>query len=510
MHCSMRPGCEAGKIYKSFDRIPSSLRSSHHHHHIAAACCCVLLAALVFLAIFGPRHERIADYRTLGELRVATRLDALIYRADESGQYAGFEHDLLVALGKRLGVPVRFVQYPDTAHALEAVVNGQAHLAAAGLSRNSQLPLAWTAGLREIDFVLVGRTSGKRHALRERDLAGRTVTVRERTKMAETVELLRQRIPGLKIVNPPPDTDDETLLMQTANGRIDLLAADRAHYAIANRYAPRLAVVYDLPFKSTVSWAMPLQDDNGLAREINMFLNESGENGFFASVADRYFGHIRRLDRYDIAFFQARIERRLPRFLPYFREAGARSGLDWRYLAALSYQESQWDPEATSYTGVRGLMMLTVDTATRLGVEDRLDPKQAVAAGARYLAMLQKKLAQDVPNPDRMWMTTAAYNIGLGGINNARSLARKLGKNENSWVDVKSVLPLLANPRYANQFKTGPVRGGEALIMAENIRNFYDILRHVYPAERPTLVRPRPVPSPSGPRLSARTTSARL
>jgi len=484
----MRPDDQAGRIHTFRSGYPN-LRSVQRHR-IAAACCFVLLAALVFLATFGSHHTRIADYRTLGELRVATRVDALVYRADESGHYAGFEHDLLVALGKRLGVPVRFVQYPDTAHALEAVVNGQAHLAAAGLSRNSQLPLAWTAGLREIDFVLVGR-AGRRTTLRDSDLAGRTVTVRARTKMAETIELLQQRILTLKIAHPPPDSDDETLLMQTATGQIDLLATDRAHYAIANRYALKLAIVYDLPFKSTVSWAMPLQDDNGLARQINAFLNESSSNGFFASVADRYFGHIRRLDRYDIAVFQTRIQKRLPRYVPIFREAAARNGLDWRYLAALSYQESQWDPEATSYTGVRGLMMLTVDTANRLGVADRLDPRQAVTGGARYLAMLHKKLARDVPEPDRTWMVTAAYNIGLGGINNARTLARQLGKNENTWVGVKSVLPLLAKPRYANTFKTGPVRGGEALIMAENIRNFYDILRHEHPHGGPTLAQSR-------------------
>jgi membrane-bound lytic murein transglycosylase F len=463
------------------------------------------LAAIVFFSVASPGHERIADFRTLGELRVATRVNALTYRADESGTYAGFEHDLLIALGRRLEVPVRFVSYPDTAHALEAVINGQAHLAAAGLTRDSQLPLAWTAGLREIDFVLVGR-AGRRGALRERDLAGRVVTVRRGTKLAETVELLRQRVPTLEIVHPPADLDDEDLLMQTASGQIDLLATERIHYTLATRYAPKLAIAYDLPFKSTVSWAMPPHAKDGLAAEINAFLSEAGDNGLLARIADQYFGHIRRLDHYDIAAFLARTQKRLPRYLPYFREAAARMGLDWRYLAALSYQESQWDPEATSYTGVRGLMMLTVDTANQLGINDRLDPKQAIFGGARYLSMLQRRLPGNVPYPDRMWMVTAAYNIGLGGINNARALARQLGKDDASWVELKSVLPLLSNPRYASQFKTGPVRGGEALIMAENIRNFYDILRRTYPVESSLLTASPVEPARSGLHLSARTT----
>jgi len=438
------------------------------------------------MAVISPSRSRIDNFRELGELRVATRVDALSYRADERGTYAGFEHDLLVALGQHLGVPVRFVPYPDTAHALEAVVNGQAHLAAAGLTPDRHMPLAWTAGLREIDFVLVGRAS-RRGALRDRDLPGRVVTVRQGTKLAGLMETLKQHIPGLEVVHPPPHTDDQDLLMQVATGRIDLLATDQVNYALAKRLAPSLAVVYDLPFKSTVSWAMSLQADGGLTGEINDFLNESAGNGLLANTADRYFGHIRRLDRYDFAVFLKRIESRLPRYIPFFREAEKRTGIDWRYLASVSYQESHWDPEATSYTGVRGLMMLTVDTANRLGVEDRLDPKQAILGGARYLSMLQAKLPKEVVYPDRLWMTTAAYNIGPGGLNNARALARLLGKNDTSWVDLKSVLPLLSQPQYATQFKTGPVRGGEALIMAENVRNFYDILRYSYPIERPQL-----------------------
>ena len=474
--------------------------------HIIFASFATLLIAAIVMAVVSPSRSRIANFRELGELRVATRVDALSFRADERGTYAGFEHDLLVALGQHLGVPVRFVPYPDTEHALEAVINGQAHLAAAGLTPDRHLPLAWAAGLREIDFVLVGRAS-RRALLRDRDLAGRVVTVRQGTKLAGLMETLKERIPGLEVVHPAPHTDDQDLLMQVASGRIDLLATDQVNYALAKRLAPKLAVVYDLPFKSSVSWAMSLQADGGLSGEINDFLNGSTGNGLLASTADRYFGHIRRLDRYDFAVFNKRIENRLPRYIPFFREAEKQTGIDWRYLAAISYQESHWDPEATSYTGVRGMMMLTVATANRLGVEDRLDPKQSILGGARYLAMLQSKLPKEVAHPDSLWMTTAAYNIGPGGLNNARALARLLGKNDTVWVDLKSVLPLLSQPQYATQFKTGPVRGGEALIMAENVRNFYDILRYSHPVERPQLAESRKdVQPPPGFQLNAQAT----
>jgi membrane-bound lytic murein transglycosylase F len=474
--------------------------------HIVFASTLAFLSAAIFLAASGPGRARVADFHALGELRVATRIDALAYREDENGTYAGFEHDLLVEFGRRLGVPVRFVPYPDTAHALAAVIDGQAHLAAAGLTRDSRLPVAWTAGLREIDFVLVGSAS-RRGIARERDLAGRIVTVRRGTPLASAIAQIRQRVPEMEVVHPPSDIDDQTLLTQLAAGQIDLLAVDRVHYALASRFSPKLAIAYELPLKSSVAWALPLEAKDGLARAVNDFLGDAGDNGFLTRVEDRYFGHVRRLDRYDIAAFLKRAQKRLPRYLPYFREAETRTGIDWRYLAALAYQESQWNPEATSYTGVRGMMMLTVETANRLGVDDRLDPRQAILGGARYIAMLQKELSSDVPDPDRMWMATAAYNIGMGSLINARALARMLGRNDSSWAELKSVLPLLSRRQYADRLKSRVARGGEALIMTENIRNFYDILRRTYPIERPLLVESMQEPASQGLQIHARTPS---
>ncbi|MCK9258357.1 MAG: transglycosylase SLT domain-containing protein, partial [Azoarcus sp.] len=198
--------------------------------------------------------------------------------------------------------------------------------------------------------------------------------------------------------------------------------------------------------------------------------------GLIARITDRYFGHVRRLDEQDITTFIARIQERLPRYLKYFQDAEAKTGIDWRYLAAVAYQESHWDPLATSRTGVRGMMMLTAETADRLGVSDRLDARESILGGARYFSMMVDQLPDEIPSPDRLWMATAAYNLGMGHFNGARAIARRLGKDETSWWEMKSVLPLMSRPEYAVRLKSGPARGGEAVIMTENVRNFHDIL----------------------------------
>ncbi len=127
-------------------------------------------------------------------------------------------------------------------------------------------------------------------------------------------------------------------------------------------------------------------------------------------------------------------------------------------------------------------MMLTEDTADRLGVENRLDPRESILAGARYLGLLRDQLPPSVSEPDRTWQALAAYNLGPGHFNAGRSLARQLKADADSWYEMKRILPLLAQPKYYERLKSGRARGGEAVILVENIRSYYDILLRHEPA----------------------------
>lgn len=415
---------------------------------------------------------------------MATRLDALSYRLDAANAASGFEHDLLKKLGEQLGVAVRFEVYPDNARALDAVLKGEAHLAAAGLAQNERLPLRWSPPLQDIEYVIAGQ-AGVAEIDRESDLSGRTVSVRRGSPAADELGRLRKRVPGLNL-HLLSSLGDNALLDAVAEGRLELVATSRLHFALAAQTQPSLSVAYPLPVRSSIVWALPL-DDAGLAAEVDAFLAEARRKDLLTRVADRYFGHIRRLDDADIAMFLSRIESRLPQYRRHFHEAQERTGLDWRLLAALAYQESHWDPLATSPTGVRGMMMLTSDTADRLGVADRLDGRASIVGGARYLAMLIDDLPDDIPQPDRTWIAAAAYNLGMGHMNGARAIARSLGRDDRSWWDMKAVLPLLSKPEFAARLKAGPARGGEAVIMTENVRNFHDILVRLEPPHSPPL-----------------------
>jgi membrane-bound lytic murein transglycosylase F len=90
--------------------------------------------------------------------------------------------------------------------------------------------------------------------------------------------------------------------------------------------------------------------------------------------------------------------------------------------------------------------------------------------------MLRDTLPSRIPEPDRTWMALAAYNIGYGHLEDARILAQQRGLNADSWIDLRKTLPLLARSDYYTTVKRGFARGGEAVILTENIRNYYDIL----------------------------------
>ena len=158
-----------------------------------------------------------------------------------------------------------------------------------------------------------------------------------------------------------------------------------------------------------------------------------------------------------------------------FKQAADKYELDWKLLAAIGYQESHWDPEAVSPTGVKGLMMLTQVTADSMGVDNREDPKQSIPAGARYFKRLHKRL-KSIQEPDRTWFALAAYNVGYGHLLDARRIVRRQGGNPDRWVDIKEALPLLAQRKWFSQVPHGYARGWEPVQYVSNVRNYLGTL----------------------------------
>ncbi|MDH3886017.1 MAG: transglycosylase SLT domain-containing protein, partial [Desulfobacterales bacterium] len=207
------------------------------------------------------------------------------------------------------------------------------------------------------------------------------------------------------------------------------------------------------------------------------YLKMLKDNGQLDQLLERYYGYVTDFDYVGTRRYMKHIEQRLPQFRRWFEEAGEKTGVDWRLLAAIGYQESHWNPRAVSPTGVRGVMMLTQDTMRHLGIsKSRLDPQASIEGGGRYIARVRSRLPKRIREPDRTWMALAAYNVGTGHLEDARILAQGDGADQDKWIDVKKYLPLLSQKKWYKQTKYGYARGNEPVRYVENIRSYYDIL----------------------------------
>lgn len=419
---------------------------------------------------------KVRPWQAGDELVVVTCAGPLTYAKDDQGRESGFEHDLAAGLAREMGVRARFLVVGNYREVRQALAEGRGHVGAAWLTREraDDQDFQATTPFYQSGHVLVQHESA-RPITNLSQLAGATVHVVARARHAEILAAIPALNPPL-VVQEHPEWSDLDLLQAVAEKRVGLALTDAPVLDVAQNYYPQLVSQLDMGREQPISWIFPRQTDPELIAKAEAYLGRVAKDGTLDRLEDRYFGHIQRLQQQDVVQFIDRIQAVLPKFRKHFQAAQAATALDWRLLAALAYQESGWDPLATSYTNVRGMMMLTEDTADRMGVTNRLDSQQSITAGARYLAWLREQLPAAVQEPDRTWMALAAYNLGRGHFNGAQQIAPRLKADPNSWFDIKRVLPLLSRPQYYTRLRAGRARGGEAVIMVENVRMFYDIL----------------------------------
>jgi membrane-bound lytic murein transglycosylase F len=436
----------------------------------------VFLAFLATLTLAGCGPRQVPPPDASGELVVGTRNSPTTYFTDNEGKDTGFEYDLAARFAERHGWRLRVVLEDDLEALLAAVREGRVHLAAAGLTatpeRKRRLAFGPTYG--EVKEWVVCNAKGPTPRKLE-DMSNLRLEVVAESSHADHLQSLSRKHPGLEWV-ALSTAGSEELLERVDLGLTDCTVADSDSLAVAHNFHPNLRDAFILQSGQPQAWAMRQGVDVGFSRKISTFFRDIRKSGELDILRERYFGHVERLADADVTGILERRVTLLRDLVAHFHEAQLETGLDWRLLAAVAYQESQWNAHAVSPTGVRGIMMLTADTADRLGVQNRLDPRESILGGARYIVMLKEGLPADIPEPDRTWLALAAYNIGPGHLEDARRLASKLGRNPDDWRDMKATLPLLARSQHNSKLRYGFARGGEARAFAENVRIYYDIL----------------------------------
>ncbi|MDR3416665.1 MAG: membrane-bound lytic murein transglycosylase MltF [Nevskia sp.] len=433
----------------------------------------LLLCSLLPLSTCSPKPTVLERVQALGKLTVATTNSSTTCYDGPQG-VTGFECDLLQGLARKLGVQLDLRIFDSTPETVDAVAQGKVELGAAGINVTAARSqrVRFSRPLQQVVLQLVYRGGNEiPHDFGELD--GELAVV-PGSGGEEVLTALKPRYPDLKWNRAEADNDVEDLLYQVANGELDYTIASSDVVAINQRYYPNLRVGFTVSDTQQVAWALPLDTDDSLYKAVQKYLHELGE-GELARLRDRYFGHMGETDYQGVTRFTADVQELLPRYRGYFVAAGTRCGLDWRILAAVGYQESHWNPAAVSPTGVRGLMMLTTDTAAAMEV-NRENAAESIRGGALYLQRILAQLPPQIGDPDRTWMALAAYNQGIGHLLDARELAAQLGGDPNRWVDVRNALPLLTRERWFKKTRHGYARGREAVGFVGNVRNYYDML----------------------------------
>jgi membrane-bound lytic murein transglycosylase F len=447
-----------------------------------------VLLLLLATACTGPKNE-LQRILQDGKLVVLTRNAATTYFEGPEGP-AGLEYDLVKGFAQELGVGLEVVVADNVSEVLGKLAEGQADLAAAGLTITAPRKLwaRFSSPYQRITQQLVYRVGSRR----PRSLAklDGQLEIIAKSSHAEQLHKLQSQYRNLNWTENS-QAESEELLNLVWEKVIDYTVADSNEVAMNRQYFPELRVAFDISEPQPLAWAFPKFKDDSLYQAANAYFERLEKNGRLAQLIERYYGHLGDFDYVGTRTYMLHMQARLPKYRAMFEYAAREFDLDWRLLAAMAYQESHWDPEAVSPTGVRGMMMLTKITASELGVEKRTDPVQSIRGGALYLSKLFDKLPTRIQQPDRSWLALAAYNVGFGHLEDARIITQRLGANPDNWKDVKERLPLLRKSKWYQGTKHGYARGNEAVRYVENIRSYYDILLWFTDKERP-----QPPPQP--------------
>ena len=454
----------------------------------------ILIAALVAIIglSFSMRHTDYAPQWLRGPLKAPRETGELVILTlrgptttqdipqagkDRDDTQTGFEHDLATQFARELGAVPRFIVLPSYRKLLQALREGRGHIAAAALSPTIELKkeFAFSPNYRLIQYQLVYRASEARPKSLT-DAANKRIAVIADTPAHDMLRELTGDYPRLIIDVLPHETDGEELLKRVDGKLSDFALVDSVAFAIGKRLHPDLAAAFNVGREGKVAWAFSPVADYDLQQGSVLFFNKIRDNGTLNRLLDRYYGHVNRIQPVDSESLLEKVQSVLPKLRPYFHEAQQLTGIDWRVLAAIGYQESHWNPLATSPTGVRGIMMLTEDTADRMGVKNRLDPRESILGGAKYLQLLRDTVPARIPEPDRTWLALAAYNQGYGHLEDARVLTQRMRLNADAWLDVRKAYLKLRDPEVHADLKYGFARGDEAVQFVENIRNYADIL----------------------------------
>lgn len=438
-----------------------------------------ILCFVFLLLISCDRYQSEASYlqklKDRGFITFITRNTMATYYADRDGQWVGFEYDLAKKFAEDHGLNLRLMVAKTSHEAFQFLDAGVGDFIGASLVATKEREEKYRLGpsILKTQQNVVCHRYGKK-AKDRNELKNVNFVVSKNSSHESYLLYLQKAMKNLEW--KVQETSSEDLLKQVESKSIDCTVIDSNLLALHQRIMPNLQLMFALTPEQDIQWIVK-KDNHQLQRIFISWIEQKRKLGDLQVITDRYFGFITEgFDFYDTKAFEERIKTRLPEWKDLFKKASRQTGIDWKLLAAIAYQESHWDEFAVSPTGVKGIMMLTNATAARMGVNDRTNPEESILAGAKYFLWLKKRYLKISPEPDATYLAMAAYNVGHGHIDDLMEYAKSKNMPFTKWAHIKELLPDLTKPEVFQTLKYGYANGYEPLVYVDRIRNFHKIL----------------------------------
>jgi membrane-bound lytic murein transglycosylase F len=452
-------------------RLTNKTKNSHSYKIIASL---LMFLMVMMLNACKPKDSSASLSRILerGYINVGTIYGPTNYYL-HGDDFVGFEYELAKKYADSINVELRIIPSYSLDELFIKLNTGEVDFIAAGLAvtEKRRQRFRFAPSYQNVSQKLVFK-QGKVRPRKVKDLTG-TLMVTSSSSYVENLERLKSSHDSLNWVETN-DYDSEELLVKVLNEEIDYTVIDSNSLAMNRRYYPEISIGFSIQKPEPLAWMVSKESKDDILASLVEFFGQVHHDGTLLALDDKYYGHIEDFDYVDTRTFIKAVDKTLPKFQPLFEKYAQE--LDWRLLAAISYQESHWRPKARSHTGVRGMMMLTLATAKQMGITSRLDTEQSIRGGAKYFRRMINKMPDRIPLPDRIWFALASYNVGFGHLNDARIITQRQGGDPDRWVEVKTRLPLLQQKKYYKNTKYGYARGEEPVHYVENIRRYYDTL----------------------------------
>ena len=391
------------------------------------------------------------------------------------GQPMGFEYELARAFADFLDVKLEVV-VPGWNSMVPFLETGQGDFigAAMSITEKRQETLLFSQPYMAVQQQLIYHKSTSRINDLQ-DLGGKTIHVRRNTSYHQRLQELKNS--GIDIdIELLDNTPSEEIIQMVAEKKIKYTVVDSNIAQINRRYYPDIVIGIALQDVEFIGWAVNPSEIRLLDR-INHFFYHINKTGMYKKIFNKYYGNIDNFDYFDIKKFHQRLHTRFPKYRRYIIQESFKYGFDWRIITAVVYQESHFDPFAKSFTGVRGLMQVTENTAREMGISNRLDPVLSLRAGVKYLYTLYKRF-DDIEDPnEKLLFAIGSYNVGYGHVKDAQKLAAEISLDPRKWASLEKTLPLLTKRKYYQKTKHGYARGWEPVKHVRQVLMYYDILK---------------------------------